>query len=74
VRTIVAGYPGTWKAKADQLQTSRPHLHRVLHGKLSISMEMAHRLQSVFGINARDVLRAQLEEDIQKFEEEELAP
>lgn len=49
---------------APKLSLSRPALSNVANGNASLSIELALRLESEFGMDARKLLVAQLDEDI----------
>ncbi len=49
---------------ARQLQIARPNLSNVIHGSAELSVDLALKLESVFKIDARRLLVAQLDEQI----------
>jgi addiction module HigA family antidote len=51
---------------AARLQMSRPSLSNVVNGNAALSIELALRIEREFGLDARKLLVAQLDEDIAK--------
>lgn len=49
---------------ANQLEMSRPAFSNVLNGNASLSIELALKLETTFGLNARQLLIAQLDKQI----------
>lgn len=47
---------------AGHLGISRPALSNVLNGNADLSMELALKIETAFGLKARKLLRAQLDE------------
>lgn len=54
----------TVTALAPMLDITRPCLSNVLNGRAALSPDLAIRIEAVFGINAKKMLIAQLEEQI----------
>ena len=42
----------------------------MLNGKAVLSIELAYRIQKVFGLTARELLHRQLDEQLEPFERE----
>jgi plasmid maintenance system antidote protein VapI len=52
---------------AFQLGMSRPAFSNVLHGSADLSIQLAFKLEAVFGLNAKRLLTAQLTERVNEY-------
>lgn len=61
-RLVDDGRPVTEIAK--KLEVGRPAVSNMLNGRASISIEMALKIEMVFGLSAHEILHRQLDEQI----------
>lgn len=65
LRRIQARHNLSVTAMAETLDITRPSLSIVINGRGALSINLALKLQERFGLNARELLIAQLDEDIE---------
>lgn len=68
LRDIIRAARMTQTQAAEQLPLSRPLLNRILNGQNQLSPETAMKFERLFGIDARKLLRRQLDEHLRELE------
>jgi addiction module HigA family antidote len=62
---LLDGHGITVTELAPKLAITRPSLSKVLNGRAVLSVHLALRIETVFGIDARKLLIAQLDEQLE---------